>query len=323
MSGLRLLIHEGVDGWLFLAGGSNFVTSLYQRDGGHLPDSSLLRWRDAILRRKAGCDALGVRYAHLVIPEKLTIYADKTKQPLIDPDQAPALRLMRLFDGDPARYGYVDIVSLMRALRNEGDLYWRTDTHWTPLGCLLAYQTLCDALGLAYDETLAERPFVEDVRFLDLGVKLEPPVSETIREASWRRNATRVYHNKVVDLLEAHEFGGEIHVGCHAVYRNPHAPNDCKLLLFGDSFCSVGPNMLTAALAETVRELEFVWSANVDWGLVRRSKPDIVVTEVAERYMAIPSNDRFNLRYTEFRQAMLGRRRRFEAMWRAKFGQRG
>lgn len=321
MSLTSLHVHKGLDDWLFLTGGSNFVTTLYQRDGGHLPDAALARWRDTIMARKARCDALGARYAHIVIPEKLTIYGHKQAEPLVDPDLAPGLRLIKLFEGDPARYGYVDLVALMRAHRDEVDLYWRTDTHWNPVGCLLGYETLCDALGLARNDALVERPFVDDLRLLDLGSKLEPPVYEPVREVTWLQDASRVYCNNVVRLLEAHEYGGEIHVGSHAIFRNPKAANACKLLLFGDSFCSVGPHSFTALLAETVSELEFVWSANIDWGLVARSQPDIVVTEIAERYMALPPNDRFSLRATEIRQALLGRRRRFEAWLREKRAQ--
>lgn len=321
MSLASLHVHKGLDDWLFLTGGSNFVTTLYQRDGGHLPDAALARWRDTIMARKARCDALGARYAHIVIPEKLTIYGHKQAEPLVDPDLAPGLRLIKLFGDDPAHYGYVDLITLMRAHRDEVDLYWRTDTHWNPIGCLLGYETLCDALGLARNDALVGRPFVDDLRLLDLGSKLEPPVYEPVREVTWLQDATRVYCNNVVRLLEAHEYGGEIHVGSHAVFRNSRAPNACKLLLFGDSFSGVSPHFFTALLAETVSELEFVWSANVDWSLVARTKPDIVVTEIAERYMALPPNDRFSLRATEIRQAFLGRRRRFEAWLREKRAQ--
>jgi alginate O-acetyltransferase complex protein AlgJ len=318
MSQLSFLVHQGLDRWLFLTGGSNFVTTLYQRDAGHLPDAALRRWANTIIERKKRCDALGARFAHLIVPEKLTIYGHKQAEPLVDPDLAPALRLLQLFDGDPAAHGYVDLVARMRAYRDDVDLYWRTDTHWTPIGSLLGYETLCLALGLTPNDDLAFRSFHDADRLMDLGSKLDPPVWESIREFTWLKNATRVYRNAVVRLLETHEYGGEIHVGSHAVFTNPHAPNDCKLMLFGDSFSDASPYHFTALLAETVTELEFVWSANVDWGLVERAKPDIVVTEIAERYMALPPNDRFNLRVTEFQQAMLGRRRRFEAWIRDK-----
>jgi alginate O-acetyltransferase complex protein AlgJ len=318
MSQASLLVHKGVDRWLFLTGGSNFVTTLYQRDAGHLPDVALTRWRDAIVERKRRCDAQGARFAHLVVPEKLTIYGHKQAEPLVDPDLSPAIRLMQLFDADPARYGYVDLVTLMRAHRDDIDLYWRTDTHWTPAGSLLAYEILCHALGLTPNDELASRPYHDVERLMDLGSKLDPREWELIREVEWRQDARRIYENAVVRALETPRYGGEIHVGCHAVFKNPRAPNACRLMLFGDSFSDPGPYHFTALLAETVTDLEFVWSANVDWGLVKRARPDIVVTQIAERYMALAPNDRFNLRITAFQQAMLARRRRLEAWFRDK-----
>lgn len=53
-------VHEGHDGWLFLQGGSNFVASLYQREGGQPPDSMLLTWRDAIVTRARHFVRLGI-----------------------------------------------------------------------------------------------------------------------------------------------------------------------------------------------------------------------------------------------------------------------
>lgn len=309
-----LLVHQGLDGWLFLTGGSNFVTTLYQRDSGHLPDAKLRCWRDAIVNRHFGCRMLDIRYAHLVVPEKLTVYGHKQAQPLVDPDLAPVLRLAGMFD-DAGAVGWINLVDWMRAFRDDVDLYFRTDTHWTPLGCLLAYDVLCDSLALRRNDDLAARPYRDIPKLLDLGSKLTPRKWEVTREYEWLQDARRTYENVVVRLLETPAFGGEIHVGSHAKFRNPNAANDCKLLLFGDSFSGPGRHLLTALLAETVRELEFVWSANIDWRHVKRAKPDIVVTQMAERYMALAPNDRFNLRWTEFRQAVRGHRRRLDA-WR-------
>lgn len=314
MSQARLLVHQGLDGWLFLTGGSNFVTTLYQRDGGHLPDTSLLQWRDAIIERHARCQDLGLRYAHLVAPEKLTVYGHKQAEMLVDPDLAPTIRLAQMFS-DAGAVGWVNLVDWMRAFRDDADLYFRTDTHWTPLGTMLAYQALCDFLGLQPNAALAERPYRDVPKLMDLGSKLSPAKWEKTREYDWLQDSSRTYENAVVRLLETPSFGGEIHVGCHARFRNPRAANPCRLLFFGDSFSGPGRHLLTAMMAETVNELEFVWSANVDWGLVKRARPDILVTQIAERYMALAPNDRFNLRWTAFRQSLRGRRKRFDA-WR-------
>ncbi len=312
----ELIIHEGRDGWLFLTGGSNFVTTLYERNGGHLPDRNLRRWRDAILERKRRCDALGVAYAHLVAPEKLTIYGHKQATPLVNVDLAPAIRLQQLFRGDARAAGWVDLVWPMRERRDEVELYWRSDTHWTPEGSLLAYRLLCDALGLTPNEDLAHRPCTTLHKIMDLGGKVDPPRWEEIREIDWIASAERIYANAVARILENPLHGGDIHVGAHVVYRNEEAPNQVRILLFGDSFAGVGRDRLTAQLAETASELVFVWSANVDWRLVARVKPDIVVTQIAERYMALAPNDRFTLWRTELSQLIKAQRREAAAKWR-------
>jgi len=312
----ELIVHEGHDGWLFLTGGTNFVTTLYDRDGGHLPDVNLRRWRDAIIERKRRCDALGVAYAHLVAPEKLTIYGHKQAAPLVDVDLAPAIRLQQLFEGGERAAGWVDLVGPMRQWRDEVELYWRSDTHWTPEGALLAYQLLCDALQLTENAELANRPCHTIHKIMDLGGKFDPPRWEQIREVDWMAGAQRVYGNAVARILEDPLHGGDIHVGAHTIYRNEAAPNNVRMLLFGDSFAGVGRDRLTAQLAETARELVFVWSSNVDWRLVERVQPDIVITEIAERYMALAPNDRFRLRRAELSQLFKARRREVAARWR-------
>ena len=167
----------------------------------------------------------------------------------------------------------------MRKIRDDVDLYWRTDTHWTPEGSLLAYERLCDALNLAPNAELATRPAQALNKIMDLGSKFDPPLWESVREIDWIAGAQRVYVNGIARILETPLHGGDIHVGAHVIFRNEDAPNNKKILLFGDLFASVGHDRLTAQLAETARELAFVWSANVDWGLVERLKPGILVTE--------------------------------------------
>jgi len=73
---------------------------------------------------------------------------------------------------------------------------------------------------------------------------------------------------------------------------------------------------LTGMLAETAREVEFIWSSNLDWAYIKRARPDVVIYELAERFMTIVPNDRLSLRWTVARQAL-------KAKWlKLKDGQR-
>jgi hypothetical protein len=100
-------------------------------------------------------------------------------------------------------------------------------------------------------------------------------------------------------------------------YRNttPTAQNK-KILIFGDSFASQRGDALTAMLAETASDVEFVWSSNFDWSYIRQAKPDVVIYELTERFMTILAEDRLNLRWTTMRQILKAQRLRLRAKLR-------
>jgi hypothetical protein len=65
-----------------------------------------------------------------------------------------------------------------------------------------------------------------------------------------------------------------------------------KVVLFGTSFSEYRTHLLTGMLAETVSELHFVWSTSIDFDYVEREKPDILIAEIAERFIpTCPSNN--------------------------------
>lgn len=283
-------VHADRDGWLFLVGGTNRVRTQYR--AGARNAWRLLLWRLLVARRAARARALGLRYLHAVVPEKVTVYADRFPGLGLDGRLSPARRLGAHLP--PAIH--VDLVGALRAARDDGpELYFRTDSHWTHDGCLVGYRAICRAIGIAPREDLADRPFTEAEMVRDLGSKLVPPRTEVARYYTYLRDAERAHTG---GLLAAHEAAGRaeaLHVGAHAIFRNARAPSALRLVLFGDSCSHFGPFALTAMLAETVAELHFVWSASLDWGLIERLRPDVLLFQMAERFMARVPKDRFDL----------------------------
>ncbi len=307
------LVHEGQDGSLFLLGGSNFVASLYARDDGPLSDRRLEAWRALVEARVAKSESLGIPCIFAIVPEKLTIYGDRQASAGVDPSLSPALRLRDSLAGSPAAACYVDLVGPMLAERDRTDLYWRTDTHWTSEGCHLAYLEVCARLGLQPEPDLLARPQRRFSARLDLGAQARPQHWEEVRIHDFLHKASRVRVNRITGFLEDPAYEEQIHVGARACFENPGARNDQRLLMFGDSFAGAGSDKLTAMLAETVRSLEFVWSSEIDWRYVARSKPDALVIEIAERFLCILPRDRRRLWLLEARQWLRARRIRRRA----------
>lgn len=318
MSAPESLIHEGLEDWIFLTGGSNYVTTLYDRNSGNLPDATLRCWQNLLERRAARCRALGIGYVHVIVPDKLTIYGHKQGRPLVDPDLSPAVRLSQMMQDSQASDALLDLVTPMRAVRDVMELYWKSDTHWTPEGCVLAYRQICLRLGVVPRDTPLEAPNREFGAMLDLGQKLSPQRWETVSEYAFAGDARRTLVNCVAAILEDPAYGSEIHRGSRVIYQNPKARNRLKILLFGDSYASQRDNFLTGLFAETAQSVEFVWSSSLDWRHVKQVRPDILITEIAERFMSVVPRDRAILPAIVCGQALKARRRRFEAWLRRR-----
>lgn len=289
MSADRENVHVGRDGWLFLTGGTNRVMDRYR---GGLRHWLLLRaWTRLIDARAARAEALGIRCLHVIVPEKLSVYDNRTEGLRYAPAKASTRRLARRLARNPA---YLDLLAPLRAARSGPvPLYLRTDTHWTVRGCLLAYREIMRALGAIPPADIGARPLVVADEVMDIGEKLRDRPRERIERFMLQRDAERV---EVGPLLAAYEGAGrdrEVHVGAHVVYRNGSAGADPRrLVLFGDSCAHFDPFLLTGMLAESFSEVHFVWSASLDWSYIERVRPDILLFELAERFLArLPKDD--------------------------------
>ncbi|MDP4023520.1 hypothetical protein Q8W71_12855 [Methylobacterium sp. NEAU 140] len=311
-SGIPDHVHVGKDGWLFLKTGTNDVLGQYER-----PEETtelVWAWRSLILTRARRLRAMGIPYRHVVAPDKLVIYDNHLDGIRIAPDASPAYRLVHseprlghpLLRGPRAlwadrqrrrlwRETCVDLVGPMRAARDAAELYCRTDTHWTFAGCHLAYGALCAACGARPVADLPERPHYANDHDGDLGGAFDPPRRAPSTTYLVQRDAVRSYASPIVAARERAGLLHTLHVGANVVYENARATDPRRVVLFGDSFSHVMPYMLTIQLAETFRELHFVWSTSLDWSYIERVRPDLVLTEVAERFMAQVPDDRFDL----------------------------
>ena len=283
-------VHVGRDGWLFLIGGSNEVLGLYQRTPAWW--WRLRAWQRLIERRAARCEALGARFLQVIVPEKLTVMPDRCSRPLVDPGRSPGRRLALRMASSPHTAALLDLTGPLAAAAQE-DIYHRTDSHWNYRGALIGYDAICAALGARPEGDLLDRPFQDIELTLDLGSKLTSPAAEAVRVYTTMRRARQSWVN---EIIAAHREGRSRRAptgGSHAVYRNEAADADPRrVLLFGDSCAHYDPFALTGMLAETFLEIQFVWSSRIDWRLIEQVRPDIVIGEIAERFLRrVPVDD--------------------------------
>lgn len=284
----------GQDGWLYWVGRAREVEVFY--GDSRLSRRILGRWARLIARRSRRLDAMGIRHIHAVVPDKLAVYPDALGRSFAGLDDPPAVRLARLLERDRAAR-MVDLLTPLVAARVDEPVYLRTDTHWTYQGYLTAYRALCEALDApeaahVFSGTQARERFT-----FDLGEKLQPPIDEEYVAYDFPRRAERIDANALVEVRES---GRAIRprglfVGSRVVMRNEAAPDPRRVVLFGDSYIYSPGARLTAMLAETFAEVHAIWSANLDWRYIEAVRPDVLIFEIAERFLRRVPNDRIRI----------------------------
>lgn len=294
---MTLEVHVGLDDWLFLSGGSNEVLKYYATPDFFNQAKSV--WLELLRSRREKAEQRGIIYRHMTVPDKLSIYQEFYRDPLLYLENPPTAALPRLLSGQPDAAALqpllIDVKARMLAAKAGGaQLYFKTDAHWTFEGCWEAYLALCASLQAAPNHSFLEAQTTTGNLFLDLGSKLSPPVSEPYVVKHFIKGAQRTFANELIAYKErenAHDAPG-LHVGSHIMFRNESTATDPRtIVLFGDSYSEYRTHMLTGLLAETFAETHFIWNASIDWAYVDRVKADIVVTEMAERFMNLVPND--------------------------------
>lgn len=290
-------LHEGLEGWLFLVGGSNKVIRFYTCEEA-FPEATAAKWVCLLRARKQRCHELGIGYLHLIAPDKITVYSEYFADNLPLLEKCPAIRLPALVEGTKDAECLIDPMPAFRREKKRRLLYWKSDTHWCFAGCYTAYKTICERLGVSPNKKILRAPFRSADIVLDLGVKMKPPVRERFVMMDFLVDAQRVSANEMVTFKEANNRENDVglHAGSSVVFVNRSASAvDMKIVLFGDSFSEYRPRLLTGMLAETFREVHFVWSLGLDWSYIEKTKPDLLLTEAAERFMGNVPGDAFNL----------------------------
>nr|WP_294500890.1 hypothetical protein [uncultured Rhodopila sp.] len=279
-------VHLGKDGWLFLAAGSNEALRL-------LTDPSLFvvedaeNWAAKLSERRRIINGLGAQYLHMWVPDKIKVYSEQLN---FDPDILrvdPPHMVRQCHAAADLGDTIVDPLPELLKYKSERLLFWKTDTHWTYWGACAAYLALCSACGTNPVDCWG-RPVHNLNLTLDLGSKLVPPVQEQWGGAQVLRDSKIVFKNEVVRFLEILNpaLSEPMLRGTCVRFRNSSA--DCdkrRVIVFGDSFCEYRPHLLTGLLAETFQEVIFAWSPSIDYSLVEKFRADLVITEMAERFI--------------------------------------
>lgn len=264
------MVLKGRDDWLFLTNDSNRVID--QMTGlKPLGAQDVEAWRITLMLRRAWLASIGSRYIFAVAPNKEAVFDQHL------PDG------LRLSDNRPVRQlqsAGLDLIYRPEEFRG-ADTYSKTDTHWNDLGGQRQAEMLlaaCRKQGVAAGPLSAmEMEFVTRRHYGDLGRKLTPPQdSEVILKRVKSRQARVAFSSKINNTGSILVFEG----------KDRSLPRG---MMFADSFGGVGS--VADFVAQGFSRLVVLWQPHFDFRLIEEEKPDIVISQMVERFLTLIPND--------------------------------
>lgn len=255
---------EGKKGFLFLKGDSNFVLD---QIAGKTPldEDTIAAWDQRLKKRREHARRCNYIYKFLIIPNKHCVYSQCLPDGIAVSESRPARQLAARFP-DTIIYPLEFLKSVSKNL-----VYFRTDTHWNGLGATLCMNKFADKFGSRQQDFTVH---TYELKNGDLGGKLAPPRTETANAAMLEKMGKRDFTNKL-------NTSGMVWTGGSGDSSLP------TCVAFCDSFFNTQPYIISAYF----NRIYAFSSPQVDTAIIERLKPDVVISENVERFIAEPEPD--------------------------------
>jgi len=274
----------GKDEWLYL-GGEKEVSSYLRYDP--MNDDELLAWLQELNYRQEALSKSGITYVLVLAPEKSTIYPEFMPERMIPTSSEKRLDQLTSFI---ERNSNLLLIDARNALSKATDistyLYYRTDSHWNDVGAFLVAKEIVEQLSESYpsltppslssfDLVVREKSGGDLAGLLALSdVLQEESVYIVARNPDMVKPAATGIAQELI-APDALQQPSATEIGDDALPR---------AVLFIDSF----GNALLPYLSSSFSRLLALRQYSVDWAVVEKERPDIVIQVIVERQLYAP-----------------------------------
>jgi alginate O-acetyltransferase complex protein AlgJ len=271
----RVVLGKG--GWLFL--GDFFGHAVSESKGMEVfTGAELQAGVKTISRFNTSLAKAGIKFYFSVAPDKVTVYENHlpvVKAP--GPTKLEQLKLALEKKG-------ISVIDLKAGFQEMPGvrLYHKTDSHWNEAGAFLGYVTLMKRIKKDFPEvTILD---IADFK-LDTIINQRGDLAQMLQmnAVSATIKLLPVYKNAVFKLAKRLPVPKNYALdGTHYEHRFVCVGKPLKILVFGDSFVIDLIPFLNQSFGETV----IIW-AKISKNVIEIEKPDIVISEIAERDLDI------------------------------------
>ncbi|MEF3696052.1 alginate O-acetyltransferase AlgX-related protein [Desulfolutivibrio sp.] len=286
-----LSVVAGPGGWLFLAKENPTLNTVEDYRGTRLfTPQELAAWTAEFTARRDWLAQRDIPYLVVVAPNKQTIYPEKL--PARYNRVSPATRTDQLIAAlAGAGVAVADLRPVLLDLKKSAQAYYRTDSHWTPVGARAAAGDILAALAKYF-------PGLGTASQTDLQVIPAPGVGGDL--AAMLGLGDCFVEDKFslapkdgfrAVPADASGLAGPRDIGPADAFERPDSGLP-RAVIFRDSFGQDLIPFLSEHFSRSVYQWPFPSTAKeprrFDRELILAEKPDVVVDEIVERYFTVP-----------------------------------
>jgi len=295
-SDLKIIV-QGKDGWLFLGNGYNSVVK--KSLGEEVMSADLLKnWNLKFTKLQSSLSSKNIQFCIAVVPNKHTIYSEHLPNGLVARPVTNYSMIMEL--------NHLNLVDLKKKyLENKKPsplLYYKSDSHWSEYGAFLAYQEICNSIGISNENQIDIRPnqFEQSEYRYGYGLaNMQGLIGKVNDYKQFNAHDKKALSDNVTfksfntkDLYQPISHNYKFKQGIKISVNNKEAKNEKTVLIVGDSFRSrIAPYM-----NQTFSEIHYLhwhdFEATDIMNTVNKLNPDIVIYQVVERSVDWPNHIR-------------------------------
>lgn len=261
----------GRDGWLFLA--DDHALEAYRAERPFAPEE-LAKWQAFLQELDAWLAARGASLLVVLAPGKTSIYESELPVGVVRAGRETRTDQLVAYLAQ-TDLAVLDLRPPLRDAARRDRVYHKLDTHWNGDGALVAYRAIVERLADPRVAPLPESALARrvDERSGDLARMLHAGAPRTEQHVSIGPREPHAVAQPSSSDATRPPLAYEV--------DDPALP---RAVVYRDSFATA----LVPLLSEHFRRSLWIWSRTVDPDQVRAEQPDVVVYELAERYLMEP-----------------------------------
>jgi hypothetical protein len=244
-------------------------------------DADMQGWQKLLERRRDWLAARGFKYVFVLAPDKQSVYPEYLPAWLKDLGGRTKVDQFVAYMKAHSTVTVVDLRPPLIAGKKIAPTYQKTDTHWNQFGAFLACQ---EVLRVMREEQLPALPLLSADSFIRTNLLM--PGGDLvnlrgIRLSMAESNGVHMLPKPGLPPVEKSIPPLGPHVKDMATAKNPQAHG--RAMVYTDSFGRGWIPFFGYEFAES----DFFWQYPLDGREVEQRKPDVVVTEILERFFNI------------------------------------